>query len=330
MMRKSRRILTGMVVALAAVFVPAAGAQLPTVDAQSPSTPTTSTPSVQVPSVEIPQTSLQTPQMQVPSVQLPPVQTPQLQVQAPRTQVPSVPGVDTRSVPGAGGAPSVGGGAGSGFGLAASGSPNAGDGALAPSSPRQRRAAARRANRRLRGARTREAELRKSARRLRGCLDALRRFERRVIVLRAGIGGAPRTRRQVARRLHVSVGRVRYAERSGIRGLRRADSEFGCGQLGHTSGATGPGVGLAVSAVGLSEPDFDPSGVAADRNQVAGETSSSDDSGGFDPRDIVRQVAGAGSADSHLLLVALPALSVIALMAVDALEEMGRRRGRHR
>jgi hypothetical protein len=352
MTRKSRRILTGMVVALAAVFVPAAGAQLPTVDAQSLSTPTLSTPSVQVPSLEVPQTPLQTPQVQAPSVQLPPVQTPQL-------QPPSVPGVNTPSAPGAGSAPSIGGapgatapagggGAASGFGLAAGGSPNAAGGALAGGSPRQQRASARRAERRRRAAR--EARLRKSARRLRGCLGALPRFVRRVVVMRAGIGGAPRTRRQVARRLDVSVGRVRHAERSGLGRLRRADSELGCGRLGDTAGSTGSGVGLAVWSVGTSEPDLltarlagNPFGAAEDRSGVAGETRSSDDSGGVDPGNGVRQVAGADSAGNgvrqvagadsvatNLILVALLALSVIALMAVDPLEEMGRRRGRHR
>jgi hypothetical protein len=337
-MRKSRRILIGVVVALAAVFAPAAGAQLPTVSVPSVSTPTVTTPSVQVPSVTVPQTPVQTPQVQAPSVQLPNVQTPQLHVQVPQTQTPHVPGVNVPSVPGApsvGGVPGVNGPsgaagrAGSGFGLAADGSPIAADGTFAPASPRQARAIRRRAERRHRAARAREARLRDSARRLRGCLDALPSFDRRVIILRAGIDGAPRTRRQVAKRLDVSVDRVRDAERSGVRGLRRADSDLGCGSLpGATGGPTATGVGLAVSSVGRSEPGFDTrlaSNAPADRNAVAGETRSSDDSGGFDPGTIVQQIAGAESGDSNLPLVALLALLVIALMAVELLRGRSRR-----
>jgi hypothetical protein len=55
----------------------------------------------------------------------------------------------------------------------------------------------------------------------RSCLDALPRAERRVLVLRAGVGAAaPRSRGTVARRLDVTVRRVRYLERSGLRRLR--------------------------------------------------------------------------------------------------------------
>ena len=188
-MRKSRRVLFGVVVALAAVFAPAAGAQLPTVSVPSVSTPTVTTPSVEVPSVTVPETTLQTPQVQAQSVQLPSVQTPQLQVQAPQTQAPSVPGAgDVPSVGGVAGATGTSGRPASGFGLAAAGSSVAADGTFAPGSPRQVRAARRRAQRLHRAARAREARLRDSARRLRGCLDALPSFERRVLAWLAEAG----------------------------------------------------------------------------------------------------------------------------------------------
>jgi hypothetical protein len=62
----------------------------------------------------------------------------------------------------------------------------------------------------------------------------LPRFERRVLDLRTGrLGETPaRSRRTVARRLDVSLQRVRKAEREGLRQLRSSDRASGCGGVG--------------------------------------------------------------------------------------------------
>ena len=132
-------------------------------------------------------------------------------------------------------------------------------------------------------------------RRLRGCLTALSSFDEQVIRLRGGIGGSPQTRGQVARRLDVSEGRVQSAERSGLRGLRAADREFGCasGSSSQSSRGGGPvpawawrsrprdpalgkaargGVGNTMAAAGDGAND----GVR-DEGGVAGVTASSDE-----------------------------------------------------
>jgi hypothetical protein len=86
--------------------------------------------------------------------------------------------------------------------------------------------------------------LRKTIKRLQGCLGSLRGLERRVLVLRAGVGaGPPRTRSRVARRLDLSTRRVTRLERRGVRRLR---SLAGAGRCG---GAASPG-GAALAAEG--------------------------------------------------------------------------------
>jgi uncharacterized membrane protein YgcG len=140
-------------------------------------------------------------------------------------------------------------------------------GAPAGGGPTGRAASAR--QRRQSAARARETRLRNRARELRGCLDALPGFDRKVIVLRAGIGTDARSRRAVAERLGVSVDRVRRAERSGLRGLREADSDFGCASGGASSGPGGAngtgGVGLAIASGGAAPTPPGPSSSRAAR-----------------------------------------------------------------
>jgi hypothetical protein len=82
---------------------------------------------------------------------------------------------------------------------------------------------------RLRAARS-ERRLRRLVRRLSGCFGALTAFERRVLLLRTGIGaGRPHSRARVAARLRASRHRVLRAERSGIGRLRRAARSGACG-----------------------------------------------------------------------------------------------------
>jgi hypothetical protein len=74
----------------------------------------------------------------------------------------------------------------------------------------------------------RDSRLRRLVLDLPACVQRLNTLQRRVLVLRAGVGaGAPRSRRSVARRLDLSVRRVTRVERSGmrrLRALRRSDS----------------------------------------------------------------------------------------------------------
>jgi hypothetical protein len=89
-----------------------------------------------------------------------------------------------------------------------------------------------------------DARLRRAVRRLSGCLDALQRAERRVLVLRAGLGAGPaRSRRGAARMLNVRTERVRRLERRGMRQIRKLARD-GCGG----GAATDPSGGRLVAA----------------------------------------------------------------------------------
>jgi hypothetical protein len=83
-----------------------------------------------------------------------------------------------------------------------------------------------------------------------GCAGTLSPDQRRGLVLRAGLfGRRPLSRAAVARRLDVSIQRVRTLERSGIARLRRP----GCGRSGSAaSGATPIPVAGTPAAVGAS------------------------------------------------------------------------------
>jgi len=74
-----------------------------------------------------------------------------------------------------------------------------------------------------------------------GCLGELPARQRKVLRLRAGIGGQPvSTRRRVGLRLDFSAARVARIERRGLRGLRKLDSDNGgCGAATATAASAG-------------------------------------------------------------------------------------------
>jgi hypothetical protein len=77
--------------------------------------------------------------------------------------------------------------------------------------------------------------------RLSGCLDALGTTQRRVLVLRAGVGpGRPQTRRAVAERLDTTVRHVARTERRGLRELRSSARAGRCGAPGTSTVSAGP------------------------------------------------------------------------------------------
>jgi hypothetical protein len=93
-------------------------------------------------------------------------------------------------------------------------------------------------------------------RRLSGCLGELGAGQRRVLLLRAGIGPRPAlTRAQVSRRLDASLVRVRRLERRGLQRLRAFERAGGCGSaaggysvMPSTGSFVGPGGESAVRA----------------------------------------------------------------------------------
>ena len=115
----------------------------------------------------------------------------------------------------------------------------------------------------------RERRLRRTVTRLRACLDGLPTLERRVLVLRAGLGPRhPRPRARVARVLDVSTTRVRRLERRGLRRLRGL-ARGGCGGGRSTDGgAAAPTTGEPPATTVLAVARLE------DRIEVRGEQES--------------------------------------------------------
>jgi hypothetical protein len=251
-MKRRFPMATAAVTAILAA-APAANAQLPS------SLPQVETPQVQTPQVQTPQ--VQAPQVQTPQVQTPQVQTPQVQVpkvQASRS-VPQLPKASSASAPSPGGAQSAGGSSAGSPSSSRSAQPGGGtEPSSAPTDGGQSSWAGGRSASSGAGAKgppageRREAAFRRAVRRLQGCLSGLGGFERRVLVLRTGIGGRPQSVGAVAHRLHTSVSRVRAAEGAGLTHLRQADRRVGCGTSGggrpSGSGGSKPALGVAVAA----------------------------------------------------------------------------------
>jgi hypothetical protein len=108
-----------------------------------------------------------------------------------------------------------------------------------------------------------ERRLRRTVTRLGRCLDNLAAGQRQVLVLRTGYGAArPHSRRGVARRLGVGVGRVRQLERRGVRTARTLARRGACG--GTSTASAGE------SSSGLIAPPSGP--------PTAGEAAAGDDS----------------------------------------------------
>ena len=187
-----------------------AGQALPTLPAvppvQLPSLP--KAPPLKPPStLEVP-SGPQTPSVPVPRPSVPSPSVPATPA-APRSSSPASPRVGARQT----GAPLTGRARGP-----ASSRP--------PSSPAERR----RASARRRAVATpRERRFQRTVKSLWACSYAIGGFERGVLVRRAGLDGfTPATAANVAGRLNVSVQRVRAAQRTGLRRLRRADRSDGC------------------------------------------------------------------------------------------------------
>jgi hypothetical protein len=170
------------------------------------------------------------------------------------------------------------------------------------------------------------------------CLQRLSTIERRVLVLRAGVGaGAPRTRRTVARRLDVSVRRVTRVERVGLRRLRTLGRSDSCGatvasptELTRatlpagavaTAGLGGGGGGGGGSAGGKSGGGGG-SGAGSDgggggRQGIGGDFATSPPAGGGGPAGVVTWIP--------ILLAALAALSA-GYLAVGGVRSLRARR----
>ncbi len=99
-----------------------------------------------------------------------------------------------------------------------------------------------------------ERRLQRTVARYTGCLDNLSSARRRVLELRAGVGSAdPASRRGVARRLDISVTRVRRLERGGLRRVRLLARTDGCGGALTSAGPDETASGAPVlSAASLS------------------------------------------------------------------------------
>jgi hypothetical protein len=97
------------------------------------------------------------------------------------------------------------------------------------------------------GPAARERRLRRKVRRLAPCLDAVPSLERRVLVLRAGLGSRrAHSRSATARRLGISLRRAGAAERRGLGRLTRANRATGCGHGGAPPSFSGS-VAVAVA-----------------------------------------------------------------------------------
>lgn len=181
--------------------------------------------------------------------------------------------VEAAGLAGGGGSAASGGGGGGGGGSSSGGGAagaRASSGGEATRTPAQRR-------------RRKTRKLERTVARLSGCLDQLSTGQRRVLVLRAGIGSArAHSRRGVARTLDISVRRVRRLERGGLREARALARDGGCG--GSSQGGTGAATaGIVTSGGGDAGAGTD--GAAADHGKdgdAAGgrEPSSSTDEGG--------------------------------------------------
>ena len=216
-------------------------------------------PGSQAPEVELPQVDLPLPEAQLPSLPIPvPTVAPPAAPPAPASAAPvATTGSSSRPAPRLPGSPrpARGGSApamrtSAGHAPAAARAPAIRGGVLAAKRPARR-----------------ERRLRRTVTRLRGCLDGLGAAERRVLVLRSGLGPRPaRSRARVARALGVSARRVARLERRGLRRLRGLARD-GCG------GATAPApatTGYAPTSPALAPAALAAAGDEPDRVEVKG------------------------------------------------------------
>ena len=344
-----RFIVTALAAVLLGALPCAAHAQLPDVEI----------PEVQVPDVQVPE--VQIPDVQVPGVDLPDVEAPDVQV--PEVQVPDLPAVDEPAVtvpdlrtPDVGGeapAPSSGdgtttrssGGGGGGAG-ATSGSGRTGGATTAsttgtasgprdgdaPRSGSRDRSSARREGSAGRD-RTRERRLRRVVRAADACLAVLTTDQRRVLVLRAGLGSRdPHTRRATAERLDLSLRRVRRSERAGLARLRALDGPCGTTTAGGGTTVGGDARGeatasgtvalVAAHASPISASSRDDDGQSA-RSSVLGERDTQAGPEAVTPATLFPGGPAPTDGDLSVYFLGLLALTVIVLLHAPALARLG-------
>jgi hypothetical protein len=289
------RVVVLLVAGVGALAAPAStSAQLPPVPPVPTVVPLPKPPPVPVPTV-------------VPLPKPPPVPVPTVvpvPTAPPSVPVPTVPGVTGPSGGGGGSSagggggsssPSSGGGGGGGGGgstsspggggsAAAPGASSGGAGARGGSSSRGRGARAGTAARTPAQRHRAERKLRRLVTRLSACLNDLNTVQRRVLVLRTGLGSArPHSRRGVARLLDLRVRRVARIERHGVREARHLSRAGACGGVAAPSTSTalaaggspggGDGSGSGGSGGGGLVPE-------PDKGQVAGESTAHDSTTG--------------------------------------------------
>jgi hypothetical protein len=184
----------------------------------------------------------------------------------------------------------------------------------------------------------RDQRLRRLVLALPACVQRLSTIERRVLVLRAGVGaGAPRSRGAVARQLDLTVRRVTRVERAGVRRLRTLGRSDGCastvasptelaratlpagtvataGLAGRGGGSSGGGSG-GGKAGGSSDAGSGGGGVV--RQGIGGEFATMPPAGGGSPGSLVTWIP--------VVLAALAALSA-GYLAVGGVQALRARR----
>jgi hypothetical protein len=257
----------------------------------------------------------------------------------PSVPVPSVPGVTGPS--GGGGSSSSGGGGSSSSGggggstsspgnagsAAAPSAPSSGGGARGGSSSSGRDARAHAARRTPAQRHRAERRLRRMVTRLSFCLDNLTTVQRRVLVLRTGLGSArPHSRRGVARLLDLRVRRVARIERRGVRDARRLSRAGACGGGGGattTPTALAGGGGSESSGGGLVPvPDKDQGNVAGESSGHDSTTGSGDVRGESETRLPPPLIGGDGRDAGGVSLAIGIALVLLALIAGFATPHM--------
>jgi Sigma-70, region 4 len=311
---------------------PAATISVPSVTVPGVTAPSVTVPSVTVPSVTAP--SVTVPSATTPSVSTPSATTPSVSTPSATSPSVSTPSVSTPSVgtSGSSGASTAGSGTSgattSGSGTTATRSAGSAGGSSGTSGIRARAA---RVGSRSARIRRHNRELRALVLRLRGCMGKLPRAERRVLILRAGIGiGHVRTRRQVARLTHLRRGTVARLERRGLRQLRALGRSGGCA-AGSTSSPLAVGMAVAGGrpSSGAAARTPDSAGVLAEHrsggpaNQKPNATTRS--SSLVSP--LAPQASGGGGGLGDFrdpLLVAAAVVLAIALLAELRHERAGR------
>ncbi|HET6865654.1 MAG TPA: hypothetical protein VFH80_07010, partial [Solirubrobacteraceae bacterium] len=222
------------------VTTPSVPVPVPTVPVPTVPVPTVPVPTVPVPTVSTP--TLPTPTAPAPSLPTPSVPTPSVST-PPTAPVPSTSGAgvskplgsagsrpaassETSSVPSGTGVGSSKGAPGYG------GSPSASGYATADAAHRQAGGRAPRARRHPNRQQSLQQKLVALVSQLRGCLASIPARQKRLLILRTGVGGGQaHSPRQVARILHVSARRESRIEQAAVTRLRKADARTSCANV---------------------------------------------------------------------------------------------------